>query len=323
MRPNLITQRDTAQAAAGDHDNRVHVSLHHLLRLRHQATGYSFLPRQPIHSILAGRHASRLRGRGLNFEEIRRYLPGDDVRTIDWKVTARTRQPQVRVYTEERDRPMLLVVDQRQHMFFGSCDRLKSVVAAEVAALGAWRSLESGDRVGGIVLGDDTMEAIRPVGGKGNVMQLLNIVVAYNGRLSAGRAHAAAPGRLNVALESVSRLVSHDALIVVISDFEGVDDETKKLTRRLAAHNDILGVMIYDPLRAKPPRAGHAIVTNGSEQVQLDFGARGFADHISADYEDERAARTSFLRKLSAPLLPISTEGDPAAQIRELLGGHT
>lgn len=98
----------------------VYADLAELARLKFRTRGFSFLPRQPVHSILAGRHASRLRGRGLNFEEIRRYLPGDDIRNMDWRVTARTRQPHVRVYTEERDRPVLLVVDQRQSMFFGS-----------------------------------------------------------------------------------------------------------------------------------------------------------------------------------------------------------
>ena len=90
----------------------VYVSLEDLIRIRHRTRGFSFLPRQPVHSLLAGRHASKVRGRGLNFEEIRGYLPGDDVRSIDWKVTARTRKTHVRVFTEERDRPALLVVER-------------------------------------------------------------------------------------------------------------------------------------------------------------------------------------------------------------------
>ena len=90
---------------------RAYVELADLLKLRYQAQGFSYLPRQPIHSLLSGTHASRLRGRGLNFEEIRAYLPGDDIRNIDWKVTARTGKPHTRVYTEERDRPALLLVD--------------------------------------------------------------------------------------------------------------------------------------------------------------------------------------------------------------------
>ena len=115
-----------------------------------------------MHSILAGRHASWLRGRGLNFEEICRYLPGDDIRHMDWRMTARMRKPHVRVYSEERDRPVLLVIDQRQNMFFGSRRAMKSVVAAEVSALAAWRVLQAGDRVGALVFADAKVVEIPP-----------------------------------------------------------------------------------------------------------------------------------------------------------------
>ena len=110
-----VRERTRSQAP-----HAVYASLTEMMKLEFKAKGFSFLPRQPLHSILAGRHASRIRGRGLNFEEIRRYLPGDDIRNMDWKVTARVQKPHVRVYTEERDRPCLLVVDQRQGMFFGT-----------------------------------------------------------------------------------------------------------------------------------------------------------------------------------------------------------
>ena len=96
----------------------VYVQLDELVRLQYKASGFSFLPNQPIHSVLSGRHASKLRGRGLNFEELRDYLPGDDTRNIDWKVTARTGTPYVRVYTEEKDRTVWLLIDQRVSMFF-------------------------------------------------------------------------------------------------------------------------------------------------------------------------------------------------------------
>jgi len=140
----------------------VYVDLDELIRLQFKARGFSFLPRQPVHSLLSGRHASRVRGRGLNFEELRDYLPGDDPRTIDWKVTARTGTPFVRVYTEERDRPALLVVDQRINMFFGSRVAMKSVVAAQLAALGAWRVFDQGDRVGALVFDDADIAEVRP-----------------------------------------------------------------------------------------------------------------------------------------------------------------
>src|SRR5215471_14338919 len=131
-----------------------YVSLDDLVAMQHQAHGFSFLPRQPVQSLLAGRHASRLRGRGLNFEEIRRYQAGDDIRQIDWKVTARTRKTHSRVFTEERERSTILLVDQRVTMFFGSVKNMKSVTAAEMAALGAWRVLSQKDRVGALVFND-------------------------------------------------------------------------------------------------------------------------------------------------------------------------
>src|SRR6201991_5065616 len=135
----------------------VYVSLDDLLALEYRGRKVSFLPRQPVHSLLSGRFASRMRGRGLNFEEIRDYRSGDDVRSIDWKVTARLQKPHIRVFNEERDRQTLLVGDQRLSMFFGSRRALKSVTAAEAAAIAAWRVLSVGDRVGAIVFNDSDL----------------------------------------------------------------------------------------------------------------------------------------------------------------------
>src|SRR5262245_36890391 len=117
----------------------VYVGFDDLLALEHRGRRVSFLPHQPVRSLLSGRFASRMRGHGLNFEEIRDYRPGDDIRSIDWKVTARLREPHVRVFNEERDRQSLLVVDQRMSMFFGSRLSMKSVTAAQAAAIGDWR----------------------------------------------------------------------------------------------------------------------------------------------------------------------------------------
>src|ERR1700743_111771 len=127
----------------------IYITFDDLLGLKHRAKGFSFLPRQPVHSLLTGRHGSRLRGRGLTFEELRPYYEGDDVRAIDWASTARTGMPQLRVYTEERDRQVILLVDQRLGMFFGSRRAMKSVVAAEAAALAAWRAAPLGGRLRG------------------------------------------------------------------------------------------------------------------------------------------------------------------------------
>ena len=205
-------------------DPRIHVDLAHLAGLEARARGFDFLPRQPVGSALSGRRASRLRGRGLEFEEIRAYLPGDDVRAIDWKVTARTGSPHVRVTREERDRPALIVVDQRQAMFFGTVLNMKSVTAAEIAALAAWRILGAGDRVGGLVLSDAGLAAVPAGRSRGAVLRLLDLVADRNLALSAeAPVSTEAAGRLDAALAQAARIVTHDWLVLVVSDFDGAE----------------------------------------------------------------------------------------------------
>ena len=297
----------------------VYANLDDLIRVSFKARDFSFMPRQPVTSILSGRYASRLRGRGLNFEEMRRYLPGDDVRTIDWRVTARTRQPHVRVYTEEKDRAVLLLVDQRANMFFGSRDRMKSVTAAELAALGAWRALDVGDRVGAVVFNDTEVTDIRPQRSQQAVMSILGTVVEMNQRLRVGTDIEPNPGMLNEALRKAVRLAPHDVLVVIISDFFGVDSETERLSASLARHNDVLGLLVHDPLRLNPQ--GHSIsVSDGNLQMQMDLGNKKVREKLAEDYRLEQERITHFLKKLSAPLLLVSNEGDVVKQVRRLLG---
>lgn len=159
--PAFGRTKEIVRRTAGDTDG-AYVSVDNLVALESIASDLTFLRKAPVRRFLAGRHESRMRGRGLSFEELRTYMPGDDIRTIDWRVTARTGQPFVRVYNEEKDRPALIIVDQRTNMFFGSRRSMKSVAAAEVAALCAWRVMALGDRVGGVVFNDLKQEAIRP-----------------------------------------------------------------------------------------------------------------------------------------------------------------
>lgn len=298
----------------------VYVDLDELIRLQFKARGFSFLPKQPIRSLLSGRHASRIRGRGLNFEELRDYLPGDDPRTIDWKVTARTGTPFVRVYTEERDRPALLVVDQRINMFFGSRVAFKSVVAAQLAALGAWRVFDQGDRVGAVVFDDADIAEVRPHRSRARVMQILQAVVEKNHALRADLDVEPNEDMLNEVLERVSRIAGHDYLVTVISDFHGADDDTRRLLTRMAEHNDVLAALLYDPTKVEPLSGGRIVLTDGELQVELDTDSgkttRDLAEYFSADLRETK----SILAKVGIPVLLIDTVEDPATQIRSILG---
>jgi uncharacterized protein (DUF58 family) len=298
----------------------VYADLDELIRLQFKARGFSFLPKQPIHSLLAGRHASRIRGRGLDFEELRDYLPGDDPRTIDWKVTARAGTPYVRVFTEERDRPALLIVDQRISMFFGTQVSMKSVVAAQLAALGAWRIFDQGDRVGALVFDDADVVEVRPHRSRARVMQILQAVVDKNHALRADLEVEPNGTMLNEVLEKASRLAKHDYLVAVISDFHGADDDTHRLLSRLSEHNDVLAALLYDPSKVSPIEGGRVVLSNGQLQVELDTGKgktmRELTDYFSADLQ----ATKDILAKVGIPVLLIDTVEDPALQIRGILG---
>lgn len=298
----------------------VYASLHDLVALQFGARGFSFLPRQPIHSLLAGRHASRLRGRGLNFDEIRRYQPGDDVRQIDWKATARTRKTQYRVYTEERERSVLLLVDQRITMFFGSVRNMKSVTAAEAAALSAWRVLAQKDRIGALVFNDAGIAEIRPQRSRSAAMRILQAVVDQNHALSVDAGIRANPGMFNEVLRHCERLAKHDFLVCIISDGFGHDEESRRLLTLIAQHNDVLFAFIYDPLEAELPVSGRLVFGDQARQLEVDTDNRKLREHFGDTFAKQRAAGRRFLLQRETPVIPLATTKGVAEQLRSVLG---
>jgi len=298
----------------------VYADLGELIRLRFRGGGLTLLPRQPVHSVLAGKHASRLRGRGLNFEEIRRYLPGDDIRQMDWKVTARTRSPHVRTYTEERGRSVLLAVDQRLSMFFGSRKNFKSVTAAETAAIAAWRVIAAKDRVSAVIFGDTDLEVVPAGGSRDHVMRLLGTILRFNSALRIDSDISPNPGMLNEALRRAERLAPHDTLVLIITDAIGNDDETRKLITRIARHNDMLLALVRDPLEIDLPDAGSRVFASSGLQLEVDTSNHPLRDAFSNTYAERLEAARSFLLGREIPLMQLSTDEDVVTQFRKLLG---
>jgi uncharacterized protein (DUF58 family) len=308
-----------AAMPAGDADPRVHVTLGHLRSLEGQARSLSFLPRQPARSVLNGRHASRLRGRGLNFEELRGYLPGDDVRAIDWKVTARTGEPYVRVMTEERDRPSLIVVDQRMSMFFGSKLNMKAVTAAEAAALAAFRILDQGDRVGGIVFADERIAEIRPQRSRVALDRFLAALADANGLLRAD-APAVDPMPLTNVLRAVARIAPRNHLVIVLSDFDVVDQETERLVAGIARGNDLVLGLVSDPFGEELPEGLRLVVSDGELQAEIDTGDRAAHRSLRDMARGRLAAILDWQRRFGVPVLPLSAAEDTLPQMRRLMG---
>jgi uncharacterized protein (DUF58 family) len=301
-------------------DAGVYVDLDQLIALEQKGRKVSLLPRQPVHSLLSGRYASRMRGRGLNFEEIRDYRSGDDVRSIDWKVTARLQSPHVRVFNEERDRQGVLVVDQRLSMFFGTRRAMKSVTAAEIAAVVAWRILSVGDRVGGIVFNDRSIEEVRPQRSRRIVLQYLTKLAEQNQALGVGRGITRDATMLNRALDRIRRVAPHDATVVIFSDFDGADETTRHAIAALAAHNTVIAVLIHDPSQSELPAAGRMTVTDGELQIALDVAHGSTRQNILDMSKTRLRSVFEWTRDFGVPVLPLSTAEEPVNQLHHLLG---
>ena len=301
-------------------DSNIYADLKTLVGLQHQASGFSLLPKQPVHSILSGRHSSRLRGRGLNFEELRHYRAGDDVRTMDWKVTNRTRKPHVRVFTEERERPVLLIVDQRISMFFGSQLKMKSVIAAELAALSAWRVLSAGDRVGALVFNDTKIIETRPHRSRKTVMQILHNLLTLNHALSAEYADVQNDSQLNLVLKETERLSGHDYLILIISDLSGWNEETVKRIKRLGRHNDVMASLVFDALEKTLPDTSQLVLSDGDMQIQVDAGNVSLGAQYTEHFESGVEHLQSELSKHGIPVIPMNTTETVLNQVRKAIG---
>jgi uncharacterized protein (DUF58 family) len=296
-----------------------YAELESLIALEYQARNFSPRHNQPVRSVLFGRRASHVRGRGLDFEDLRGYVAGDDVRRIDWRVTARMQKPYLRVYSEERDRPTMLVVDQRINMFFGSRRSMKSVVAADVAALAAWRVFIQGDRVGAFVFNDHTTEEVRMHRSRATVLRILDRITALNKQLRSDETRPAAPAKLNETLDKVARVCPHDALIVIASDFDGADPQTRDLLLHLSQSNDVICCLIYDPLAVRPLSSDEIVVSNATLQVELRLGEQKVREGLRAATERRFKNVLSWQRELNIPIIPLTTAEDVAQQVRHQL----
>lgn len=259
----------------------------------------------------SGALVSRMRGRGVDLDEVRLYQAGDDVRNIDWKVTARKERPHTKIFREERERPTMLVIDQRRSMFFGSQVRLKSVAAAEAAARFAWQTLNARDRVGGVVIGSDSLGVLKPIRSKLNVVRLLSTITDANNELSASSqpAESAEPSWHEV-LMNLRRATPVGHRIVFISDFEGIAESDLQQLLVLQNHNEISLIHIYDPLEQNLPPSGAYAVTDGSRRISFSGGIPRNQSKYEGRFEAHRTRLEDACRSRGIRFFSISTSED-------------
>jgi hypothetical protein len=286
----------------------VHASLADLVAMHAAARDFGPAPRHPMQGLLSARRPGQIPG-------------ADEAGAFGWSHPPGWRLPTGQA--RDKERPALFVVDQRLGMFFGSRRSMKSVAAAEAAAFCAWRVLDSGDPVGGIVFNDALIETARPDCSIGAAMRLIEAIASQNSELRAHSTQPRAPAQLDAALEAAAGLGAQaplrDHLVVVISDFHGHGPRTRELLIRLAARNGVLAVQVYDPFLVEVPKTGAIIVTGGELQIDVDFGDGRIRRSLYEFAEAPGKEILAFERQLGVPVLPLSAAEETAPQIRRLL----
>lgn len=248
-----------------------YISVDALLRLRYLGNDLTLDTRKKSLASGDGDARTNFRGRGMEFAEVRLYQPGDDIRNIDWRVTARTMDTYTKLFQEERERPVFLVIDQRSPMFFGTKQVFKSVYAAQIAGVIAWVAMQNNDRIGALLFGDHEQKDLRARRGKHAVLGLLNQLQQFNQQLSS----PVAPCSISAQdiLSDVRRVARPGSAVFIVSDFHDFDEDCEKPLTQLARHTDVSLFHVFDPLESHLPSAQKLSVSNGTERLTVDTAA--------------------------------------------------
>jgi uncharacterized protein (DUF58 family) len=299
----------------------IQVTLTELIQLRFAAQSIDLRAHKKVRSQLLGGHLSSIRGRGMDFDEVRAYQAGDDIRAMDWRVTARTNAAHVKLYHEERERPVLLLVDFRPNMFFGTKVAFKSVVAAKAAALLAWATFLNGDRLGGVIFSGQTHVELRPRVRQQGVLPFLQSLVDY-ARFTTTDSRVA-DNVLSEALLRLRRVAKPGSLIFIISDFTGFDQEAKRQLDRLAQHNELIACCVHDPIELTPPPAAVYPVTDGEQVMLMDCQSTQNRQAYQQYFADQYRELKSVLLSRLVPLIELTTDQDPASVLAKIFRQQT
>jgi uncharacterized protein (DUF58 family) len=287
--------------------DEMHPRLDELLELRHQAHTLGLASHHLVNTTFSGLYASVFRGQGLNFEEVREYREGDDIRNMDWKVTARTNEPHLKVYREERERNVVLCVDHGPHMFFGTRGTFKSVQAARAAALLGWAANSVNDRVGGMLFGDADSGLVhfQPTKDRRAVWRLLHEMANPVRRAQHG------VDCIDLVLKRAGRGSGTGSLIFVIGDFNRDLHGLDKTLGQVCQKHSVVLVPVDDPADCEIPRLGRALFRDAAGQmVAIDTddpeGRRTFTQR----WEARRASLLMLANRLGVAVIPVQTSAD-------------
>ncbi|MBK1885562.1 DUF58 domain-containing protein [Marinobacter sp. DY40_1A1] len=298
-------------------DATTRINLQALIRLQADARALKLPSARPARARQAGLQRSAQRGRGMAFAEVRLYQPGDDIRSIDWRVTARRQAPHTKLYEEERERPVLLICDLGPTLFFASTGAFKQVRCAQLAAILAWLALMAGDQVGGIVFNGSTLNVQRPARRKKSVLRLLDTLASQQ---HTSIESAASETTLDTALAEARRVAHTGSRIFVISDFLGISDNTPSLLAALARHNSVSALRVVDPLELELPQSGRFAVAGTEGPVWFDASNSSFQQAWHEKIAHHEARLEECFRLSGVWASNVSTHESPAVSLKSILG---
>ena len=302
-------------------DGVVQISLPALIALHHAAESLS-LKTGRIRALGSGDYHSPFKGRGMEFYEVRAYAPGDDVRTLDWRVTARTGRPHTKLFREERERAVLLWVDMRSAMFFATRGAFKAVRAAQAAALLGWSAVHQGDRLGGLIFSEHEHIELRPKRGKPPLLHLLQQLAqhpAWHHHAFTHDAEASAQA-MNQSLSRLRRVAQPGSLIILLSDFSHLNSQGSAHLAQLARHSDLLLAEIHDPLEAELPPPGFYRLSDGGNFLTMATASNALRERYHARFVQQQDVLKQLCRRYKMTFLPLSTVDDPLRALQQGLG---
>ena len=265
--------------------------------------------------IFAGKYHTAFRGRGMSFSEVREYRAGDDVRDIDWNVTARSRKPHIKVYEEERELTMMLVVDVSGSRMFGSTERLKKNIITEIAAVLAFSAAENNDKVGCIFFSDRVEKFIPPKKGRSHILMIIRELIGFRPE-STGT-------KLSEPVRFLTNVNKKRCTTFILSDFMDSSQDRSALDDALkiaGGRHDLVGIRVYDPRETELPDVGIVELRDAEtgRKVWVDTSSRAVRDHYAESWRQRSAEIEATLKHNRIYTATLSTDGDYVAELMKL-----
>lgn len=287
------------------HANGVELGMKELLYYQSKTPLLDLSPSKSIQAKLAGSYLAKTKGRGMEFDEARHYQPGDDIRAIDWRVTARTGRTHTKLYREEKERPIFILADLSPSMHFGTQFVFKSVQVAHLTALIAWAARERGDRIGGLIFNPDRHLEFKPLTRQKAVLSLLNGLL----QLHQPTAEPQGNFRLSDACARLRRLARPGSLVYLLSDFHQLDEGAKRHISRLSRHCEVIAHPISDPFEHQLPKvniAQQVALTDGEQQQIITLGEKNTTEQYFKQHQQQFEQMHTMLKQSRCQVLPVS-----------------